>query len=174
MRSSARPHHIGYGFQFVSKRSFFKMHGLDIVGLVNVTAFPSTFLFLPHSVFCPAYDFSACPSADVMPSRQNFFCCLPFGNRLWPVDFPRRCNMFFFCSWDTASVPFYLRVSSPSGRTRRQDFIFPDAFPMYRRLFVLSPAVDSTIPACDRRTDRRTDGIAVANTALALRALRAL
>ena len=29
-----------------------------------------------------------------------------------------------------------------------------------------------TIPACDRRTDRRTDGIAIANTALAMRALR--
>jgi len=34
-----------------------------------------------------------------------------------------------------------------------------------------------TIPACDRQTDRRTDGtdgIAVANTALAMRALRAV
>jgi len=31
-----------------------------------------------------------------------------------------------------------------------------------------------TIPACDGRTDRQTDGIAVANTALAMRALRAL
>jgi len=31
-----------------------------------------------------------------------------------------------------------------------------------------------TIPACDGQTDRRTDGIAVANTALAMRALRAL
>jgi len=31
-----------------------------------------------------------------------------------------------------------------------------------------------TIPVCDGRTDRRTDGIAVANTALAMRALRAL
>jgi len=31
-----------------------------------------------------------------------------------------------------------------------------------------------TIPACDGRTDGRTDGIAVANTALAMRALRAL
>ena len=29
-----------------------------------------------------------------------------------------------------------------------------------------------TIPACDGRTHRRTDGIAVANTALAMRALR--
>ena len=29
-----------------------------------------------------------------------------------------------------------------------------------------------TIPACDGRTDRRTDGIAVANTALAIPALR--
>ena len=39
-------------------------------------------------------------------------------------------------------------------------------------------AVVLTIPACVRRsdgqTDRRTDGIAVANTALAMRALRAL
>ena len=31
-----------------------------------------------------------------------------------------------------------------------------------------------TIPACDGQTDRRTEGIAVANTALAMRALRAL
>ena len=31
-----------------------------------------------------------------------------------------------------------------------------------------------TIPACDLRTDRQTDGIAVANTVLAMRALRAL
>ena len=31
-----------------------------------------------------------------------------------------------------------------------------------------------TIPACDGQTDRQTDGIAVANTALAMRALRAL
>ena len=31
-----------------------------------------------------------------------------------------------------------------------------------------------TIPACDGQTDRRTDGIAVDNTALAMRALRAL
>ena len=29
-----------------------------------------------------------------------------------------------------------------------------------------------TIPACDRRTDRQTDGIAVASTTLAMRALR--
>jgi len=29
-----------------------------------------------------------------------------------------------------------------------------------------------TIPACDRRTDRQTDGIAVASTALAMPALR--
>ena len=29
-----------------------------------------------------------------------------------------------------------------------------------------------TIPACDRQTDRRTDGVAVASTALAMRALR--
>jgi len=29
-----------------------------------------------------------------------------------------------------------------------------------------------TIPACDRRTDRQTDGIAIASTALAMRALR--
>jgi len=31
-----------------------------------------------------------------------------------------------------------------------------------------------TILACDGQTDRRTDGIAVANTALAMRALRAV
>jgi len=31
-----------------------------------------------------------------------------------------------------------------------------------------------TIPACDGRTDRQMDGIAVANTALAMRALCAL
>ena len=31
-----------------------------------------------------------------------------------------------------------------------------------------------TIPACDGRTDGRTDGIAVANTALAMRASRAV
>ena len=31
-----------------------------------------------------------------------------------------------------------------------------------------------TIPACDGRTDGQTDGIAVANTALAMRELRAL
>ena len=29
-----------------------------------------------------------------------------------------------------------------------------------------------TIPACDRRTDRQTDGIAIASTTLAMRALR--
>ena len=29
-----------------------------------------------------------------------------------------------------------------------------------------------TIPACDGQTDGRTDGIAIANTALAIRALR--
>jgi len=31
-----------------------------------------------------------------------------------------------------------------------------------------------TIPACDGQPDRQTDGIAVANTALAMRALRAV
>jgi len=31
-----------------------------------------------------------------------------------------------------------------------------------------------TIPTCDRRTDGQTDGIASANTALAMRALRAM
>ena len=44
------------------------------------------------------------------------------------------------------------------------------------------PMVQTAIPACDGQTDRqtdgrtdgRTDGIAVANTALAMRALRAL
>ena len=33
-------------------------------------------------------------------------------------------------------------------------------------------AVVDTIPACDGQTDGRTDGIAIANTALAMRALR--
>jgi len=32
--------------------------------------------------------------------------------------------------------------------------------------------LENAIPACDRQTDRRTDGIAVASTALAIRALR--
>ena len=58
--------------------------------------------------------------------------------------------------------------------------IFPkdDPFLLKSWLQVTYPLLKAvsfdTIPACDGRTDGRTDGIAVADTALAMRALRML
>ena len=46
-------------------------------------------------------------------------------------------------------------------------------YPTVKTVPCYVPSFD-TIPACDGQTDRRMDGIAVACTALAMRALRAL